>query len=558
VKVASGGGLEYDRTSGALFPSADEARSEGACVESALFSVRFVPLVDRLGMSNVTTDQFAQRLLDTNLLEPRQLDVVFGELGSRHVELAALQQQLLRRELMTNWQIDRVLEGHVAGYFYGPYKVLYLVGAGTFARVYRAVHRDSGEVRAVKVLRQRYTQDSGTRDRFLSEAKMVMTLRHPNIVPIYDVADERGRFYMVMDFVEGQNLRDFVKVHGKLKLTTALSITKDIAAGLDHAYQKGITHRDLKLSNVLLSSRGRAMLVDFGLAAAAAAADDKSEAGNNPRSIDYAGLERATGVRRDDKRSDIFFLGCMLYHMLTGKPPLVETKERIQRLSVQRYRDIKPIAIIEPSLPHRTVMLVNQCLELDPEKRVQTPGDAVSMLQDALAAAEAGDNRTYDAELAKKDLEEYRKRELKEHEGRNRTIMLIESHAGMQDRLRDKLKSVGYRVLIFSDPTRGLARFRNFFDDSASDRPADCVIFGCSALGFDALDAFNEFGSHENTKNLPAILVTSEKQGHFANEAKLTSTHVHLAMPIKFRELRRILRKLLGLDAVADADDDED
>ncbi|MCA9104736.1 MAG: protein kinase [Planctomycetales bacterium] len=499
-------------------------------------------------MSQVTTEQFAQRLLDTNLLEPRQLDSVFGDLGSRHVSLEQFQQQLVRREFLTNWQIDRLMEGHITGYFYGPYKVLYLVGAGTFARVYRVVNVDTGDIRAVKVLRKRYTDDAATRERFLTEAKMVQTLRHPNIVPIYEVAEERGRFYMVMDFVEGQNLRDFVRVHGRLKLVTALSITKDIAAGLDYAFQRGITHRDLKLSNVLLSSRGRAMLVDFGLAAVAGVVDDKGE-GAGPRSIDYAGLERATGVRRDDKRSDIFFLGNMLYHMIAGKSALFETKERIQRLSVQRYRDIPPITAADPNLPHRVVVVVNQAMELDPEKRFQNPAEVVSSLTECIAALEAGDHQTYDANLAAQEIAEFRKREARDHEGRDKVLMVIEAHVAMQDLLRDKLKSVGYRVLIFSDATRGLARFRNYFDDAANDRPADCVIFGCASLGYDGLDAFNEFAGHDSTRNIPAILVTSEKQAHFVKDAKLSENHVHLGMPLKWRALRETLQKLLKLQA---------
>ena len=96
----------------------------------------------------------------------------------------------------------------------------------------------------------------------------------------------------------------------------------DIAAGLSYAFERGICHRDLKMSNVLVSSVGQAMLLDFGLAAAE---NDDAANSPNPRTIDYAGLERATGVRKDDQRSDIYFLGCIFYHMLTGKPPIVET-----------------------------------------------------------------------------------------------------------------------------------------------------------------------------------------------------------------------------------------
>lgn len=501
-------------------------------------------------MSQVTAEQFGQRLIDCNLLEPRQVDRVFGELGSRQVDLEKVHQVLLRQELLTNWQVDRIMEGHVQGYFYGDYKVLYLVGAGTFARVYRAVHRKTGEVRAVKVLRQRYTQDIDTRERFLEEAKMVMQLRHPNIVPIYEVGEERGRSFMVMDFIEGQNLRDFVRIHKKLELKTALRITADIASGLDYAFTKGITHRDLKLSNVLLSSNGRALLVDFGLAAAAAAEEGgrgSAQGGGNPRSIDYAGLERATGVKRDDKRSDIFFLGCMLYHMISGVPPLIETKERIQRLSVQRYRDIKPLTLLEPNLSHRAVVAVNQCLDLDPEKRFQTPAEVRDALKQTLDALAKGDDQRYDESLAKKEAEEYLKKEKKVHEGKSYTLMLIDSNVKMQDLLRDRLKDLGYRVLIFSDPSRGLIRFTDGFADSAEKQPADCVIFGCASLGFDGLDAFNEFGRHERTKDLPAILITSEKQASLVKEANLSSHRVHLPMPLKLKKLRVALRSLLEI-----------
>ena len=500
-------------------------------------------------MSQVTAEQFGQRLIDCNLLEPRQVDRVFGELGSRHVDIEKVHQTLLRNELLTNWQVDRIMEGHIQGYFYGDYKVLYLVGAGTFARVYRAVHRVTGDVRAVKVLRQRYTADVDTRDRFLQEAKMVMTLRHPNIVPIYEVDEERGRSFMVMDFVEGQNLRDFVRIHKKLDPKTALRITRDVASGLNHAYGKGITHRDLKLSNVLLSARGRALLVDFGLAAVAEAGGRSGGqgGGSNPRSIDYAGLERATGVTRDDKRSDIFFLGCMLYHMVSGHPPLVETKERIQRLSVQRYRDIKPITLHEPGLSHRLVVAINQSLDLDPEKRYQTPAEVKDMLDQTIEALKRGDDSSYDENLAKQEAEEFLKKESKVHEGRSFTLMVIDSNLKMQDLLRDQFKDLGYRVLIFSDPSRGLIRFTGGLADSAEKKPADCVIFGCASLGFDGVDAFNEFGKHEMTRDVPAILITNQKQGALVKEAMLAPHRVHLSMPLKLKSLRATLRELLKI-----------
>ena len=207
---------------------------------------------------SITTEQLAQRLVQCGLVTNQQLNDLYNKIGSRNISVDELQTQLLRQEFITNFQLERILQKHTTGFFYGDYKVLYIVGAGTFARVYRAAHRDTGELRAVKVLRSRYSSDSEQIERFMSEAKMVMTLRHPNIVPIFEVGTEGHRAFMVMDFVEGQNLRDFVSIHGQVPLLTALKIGRDIAAGLDYAFQKGVCHRDLKaLQHFALQQRSR-------------------------------------------------------------------------------------------------------------------------------------------------------------------------------------------------------------------------------------------------------------------------------------------------------------
>ena len=251
-------------------------------------------------MPDITAERLAQLCFDTGIVSTQDLDKVWGEVGRHDASYEQFSSVLLRKELLTNWQLERIASGIRDGYFYGDYKILYLVGAGTFSRVYRAVDHLSGDnaVRAVKVLRLRYSDDISATEQFLREARLVMPLRHPNIVPVQHVDSQRGRYYMVMDFVEGQNLRDFVKLRKHMELGEALKIITDITSGLAHALNKGgITHRDLKLSNVLISSKGRAKLVDFGLASMVksdAKTDKEFANAANPRSIDYAGLERAT------------------------------------------------------------------------------------------------------------------------------------------------------------------------------------------------------------------------------------------------------------------------
>lgn len=494
-------------------------------------------------MSELTAEQLAQRALECRLAEARELDRAVADAGGRNVSHEKLITVLLQKEILTNWQIQRLMEGQKQGYFYGNWKVLYLVGAGTFARVYRGYHMKTADMRAIKVLRNRYAEDAETKDSFLREGKMVMKLRHPNIVPIYEVEEEKGRIYMVMDFVEGQNLREYVRAHEKLKVKVALSIARDLAAGLDYAFELGITHRDLKLSNVMLSTKGQAKIVDFGLAAVAVdEKKSKSDESFNQRSIDYAGLERTTGVPRDDKRSDTFFLGCMLYNMLGGKPPLSEVKERSKRLSPQRFREVEPITNLEPSLPHRAVVLCHRLMELDPEKRPQTPGLALKEIDNVIEAIEAGHVEKYDSALTEQHAESYEKTVKKDQEGEGKTILVIESNTKMQDMLRSRLKDLGYRVLITSNAQRGIDRFHDL--SPGEDRPADVVVFGSSGLGRTAVEAFNYFLTNEETAGSPTILLVKPGLKKLAASVKMGSCGIALEMPLNFKHMRKAILKL--------------
>jgi eukaryotic-like serine/threonine-protein kinase len=484
-------------------------------------------------MPDITTEQLSQRLLDAGLLESRQLESLWAELGTREVAFEQFTSLLLRKELLTNFQLDRLIKGERGGYFYGDYKVLYLAGVGTFARVYRAVNPENGRVVCIKALRKRFRDDKAMCEQFLREGKIGMKLRHPNIVPIYEVLEVPSPS-LVMEFVEGWNLREFVKVRKKLEPVEALRLAVDILAGLAYAAQHGMTHRDLKMSNVLVTSRGRGKLVDFGLAGMSAASAGKFEE-TNPRTIDYAGLERASGVRNNDPRSDLYFTGVILYNMLTGVSALGDTRDKLQRLSIARYQNVKPILHVDPTIPNRLAAFVMRSLELNPEKRHATAQEMHDDAKRVLARLEAGDADA-DGDGRSDVVEPLRA----EREGDNRSIMIVESKIEMQDLLRELLKKYGYRVLIFSDPQRALKRFVD--SDQA---PADCIIFCAQYLGKSALTTFNEFGQHDVTKDVPAILLLDGKQAAMAQAAEVAPHRVTVTMPLKVRELRATLRTLL-------------
>ncbi len=469
-------------------------------------------------MSELTAEQIAQRALDLNLLDERQLESVWSDCGSRDVDPTEFRNVMVRREMATNYQIDKLLRGERTGFYYGDYKVLYLVGTGSFARVYRAVHKDEGTVVAIKVLRKRFSDGSNPRvcEQFLREGEMGVKLRHPNIVPIHEVHQIKRVYYMVMAFVEGQSLRDFLRIRKKLEPLEATEVLFGIVSGLSHAAEKGITHRDLKLSNILMSSDGQPQLVDFGLAAAEG--DDTK----NDRAIDYAGLERASKTKKDDPRSDIFFAGCMYYQLVSGEPPLAETRDRTKRLSPQRFKEYKPLRDHEPDVPHIVEATCKKAMEFNPDDRYQRQLDFLVDLQKCIKALKS-DGAGADAPV---------------EEAEARKILLVEPSAAFQDKLRKALRKSGYRVLVMSDPQRVAQRF------ATDSNCADCVIISTKEIGSSGIALSNELGENEATQHVAAILLLGKHQKELLNDVVATERRVALTMPLKMAQLRAALQKV--------------
>jgi serine/threonine-protein kinase len=486
-------------------------------------------------MSDLTAERFLQRAFDLELLDERCRRDVYNEFGGGDLVLDDLTQFLLRRNFLTRYQVERLLKGEQFGFYYGRNKVLYFVGSGTFARVYRAVNQETDQVAAIKVLRQRFSNDAEKVESFKREAEVGTTLRHQNIVSVYEVGSQRGSHYMAMEFIEGPNLRDFLKMRKKLEPVEATELANDIARGLDYAFRRGISHRDLKPSNVLVSSKGQAKIVDFGLAGADPDLSDEALADlDNPRTIDYAALERATGVRKDDARSDIFFLGCIFYNMLAGVPPLQETRDRMQRLSKTRFTSVLPLGEIAPHVPKIVVKVVSKAMEMEPNARYQTPGELLYDLT-ALSARlkeSAGDMDSLSELPAGPSL-------------RQRTVMVVESNTQLQDKFRELFKSNGFRVLVTSNAHRPS---NSFHDD---DRTADCVVFSTTDLGEEALASFNRFGEDILTRDVPAILLLGPKHGEWTARANTADHRITLNAPIKVGELRETLDRLMPPEAQA-------
>lgn len=484
-------------------------------------------------------EELKERAVSVGVLTQAQIHEICARFGSIHLDSDDFLKAAVRKGMLTNYQVERLTSDEPYGFYYGPYKILYIVGAGTFARVFRGEHRDDASMAAVKVLRARFSDNKTVVDHFLNEAKLGTQLQHPNIVPIYSASSEGYLHFMTMEFVEGQTLREFVKVRKKVDPKTATLITRDVASGLEYAIRKGLQHRDLKLSNVMLSSSGQAKIVDFGLASIAErGASIDVPFLKNQQSVDYVALERAPGAKKDDPRSDLYFLGCMYYQMLGGESPFLETKDRTKRLDRNRFYNVKPLYQIDSSIPQIVAQIVAKAMQPDADSRYQSPTMMIYDLNKALekldagsaaapsSAAGAGATRTGGSTSEFK-----------------RGILVVDSNETMQNVLREAFKKSGFRVLVFASPERAIERLAD--DDGI----VQCLLFNATSLGLRAVRAFNEAGSRLGMKDLPAVLLLDENQSGLIDEAHAGRLRIILQMPITIRQLREKIAALLEADA---------
>ena len=197
------------------------------------------------------------------------------------------------------------------------YEILDKVGSGGMADVFRAKCHRLNRYVAIKILKQDYSEDTKFVTKFRGEAQAIAGISHPNIVGIYDVGEENGMYYIVMELVDGITLKKYIEEKGKLTVKEAVGIALQIANGLEAAHSNHIIHRDIKPQNILITRDGTAKVTDFGIAKAASS---NTITANAMGSVHYISPEQARGGYSDEK-SDIYSLGVTMYEMLSGTLP---------------------------------------------------------------------------------------------------------------------------------------------------------------------------------------------------------------------------------------------
>jgi serine/threonine-protein kinase len=269
----------------------------------------------------------------------------------------------------------------LAGEKLGHYELLEFAGGGGMGAVFRArdtmLHREV----AIKVLSRDQATDEETLRRFKNEAQSAARLDHHNIARVYYVGEDRGLHYIVFEFVEGLNIRQLVDRNGPLPLDQAISYVTQVTDALDHAWTRDVVHRDIKPSNIVITSQGRAKLVDMGLARfhGLQPNGDLTASGVTLGTFDYISPEQARDPRTADVRSDIYSLGCTLYFMLTGRPPFPDGTV-LQKLLQHNSDDPIDPREFNPDLPAALTTLMRKMLAKDPARRYQTPTELVADL----------------------------------------------------------------------------------------------------------------------------------------------------------------------------------
>jgi serine/threonine protein kinase len=517
----------------------------------AVAKTRNQPLVSTRSMPQIKSKEGLKSfLLTSRLLSPVEWAKVEGDVAKLS-DVRPILELLERRQLLTPLQTSRILKDETDGLVLGNYKLLYRNASGSFARVFRAASLVDGQIVALKLLRERWAEDPKAVMSFQREARICKKFIHPNIVPIFDIGSEGKFHYFTMEFVEGGNLRDFMKIRKTLTPLEATRCMYQICSGLEYALTLGATHRDLKLTNVLMSSTGIAKLVDFGLAGA----ENPTQAGSSDdvqRALEYSTLERGTNAPRSDPRSDIFFAGAMYYELLSGEGPWQRTADREEKLQFQRYASIRPLNQVMSGLPENIYKVCNKMLELNPASRYQSCAAANRDLRAVLAemgeivedtvnkSAASGNKggtsgRPVDGKMGTAAVEHV-------SAAQEFQLLVVEPGRKREKKLKEYFKQHAFALKFAEEPDDALEILK-------SKTPPNGVLFLADVDALPVLSVYPQIQAYGRSLKVPCVALFATEDAD-AVKKQLVSTKYGATMfqPTSPRELREHFAELAGLN----------
>ncbi|HEV3261933.1 MAG TPA: serine/threonine-protein kinase [Gemmataceae bacterium] len=312
--------------------------------------------------------------------------------------VAQFSKWLVAGQHVTEYQVGLLLLGHADHFFLNDYKLLDRIGKGRMAGVYKAVHA-SGQTVAIKVLPPSKVKDPEVFGRFQREARLALRLKHANVVGTFEVGEAGGLHYIVMEYLEGQTAEELLQRRGRLPWVEAATLVYQALLGLQHLHEQGMVHRDLKPANLMLATtppaarsdqaaQARVKVLDIGLGRALF---DETNPGT-PCNIDltsegailgtpeYMSPEQTRDAHQADIRADIYSLGCVLYHLLTGQPPFPD-KNLVRQIVRHASETPRPLKEFNPEVPDALQEVVSGMMVKDAAHRYPTPNQAARALR---------------------------------------------------------------------------------------------------------------------------------------------------------------------------------
>jgi len=318
--------------------------------------------------------------------------------GGSDSDAEPFRKHLVTRKLLTEYQSHLLLRGHTDGYFIDQYRILDLISKGPLSGVYKAVHV-SGQMVSIKVLPPSKAKDPTVLSRFQREGRLLTRLDHTHVVRAFQIGEANGKHYIVMEHMEGEPLDETLARRKKLPPPEAARLIHQALLGLQHIFEKGMVHRDLKPATLFLTPAptGGATettlyslikIMDIGMGRATF--DESSQMpdpdtqltsdGTILGSADYLAPEQARSAHDSDIRADIYSLGCVLYHLLTGQPPFPD-ENMLSQIVRHATEPPRPVRELAPMTPDGLQQVLNWMMAKDPNHRYPTPSQAAQALQ---------------------------------------------------------------------------------------------------------------------------------------------------------------------------------
>ncbi|MCI0681957.1 MAG: serine/threonine protein kinase [Gemmataceae bacterium] len=325
----------------------------------------------------------------------------------RLADAHALAKDLIQRDWLTPYQVNQILQGNGDSLIVGANRLRERIGEGAMGQVFKAWNIRLARIVAVKMIHKEHIANNRAMQRFRREMETASQLDHPNIVLLRDADEVDGRPYIVMEFIEGIDLSQRVKQDGPLPVGEAVSHAQQAALGLQHAFERGVIHRDIKPGNLLVArTAGQALvkILDFGLARFdndTPFAVRLTHAGNILGTVDYIAPEQAQDAHTVDVRADLYGLGCTLFYLLTGKPPFPGST-LVEKVAARMKGGPPSVRALRPEVPAGLDAVIQRMMARQPEDRYATPLEAAQALAPftRVTAADAATATMNQADLA--------------------------------------------------------------------------------------------------------------------------------------------------------------